>query len=155
MTHGRQQSNTKTQEHNELRVNVSPHKGSPSVSHSPDPLAVCIKKRRPLRDAEDGVIVSSVLVIEVGGVEEVEALQGTLHRQAEAGWPATVAWEPTLRRGRVVGGERLTSHRPFHVAKMISDSVAWCFDGWIRPNSQSVSLGYTPSYVILWFCDKH
>lgn len=85
MTHGRQQSNTKTQEHNELRVNVSPHKGSPSVSHSPDPLAVCIKKRRPLRDAEDGVIVSSVLVIEVGGVEEVEALQGTLHRQAEAG----------------------------------------------------------------------
>lgn len=81
----KQQSNTKTQEHNELRVNVSPHKGSPSVSHSPDPPAVRIKKRRPLRDAEDGVIVSSVLVIEVRGVEEVEALQGTLHCQAEAG----------------------------------------------------------------------
>lgn len=61
-------------------------KMSHSVSHSPDPLSICIKKRRPLwGDAEDGTVVSSVLVIEVRRVEEVKALQGALHRQAEAG----------------------------------------------------------------------
>lgn len=58
----------------------------PSISYSPDPFSVCIKKRRPLWEGtENGVIVSSILVIKVGGVEEVETLQGTLHRQTEAG----------------------------------------------------------------------
>lgn len=71
-----------------------------SVSHSPDPLSVCIKQRRPLWDAEDGVIVSSILIIEVRGVEEVEALQGTLHCQTEAGWAAPVTRQSTLWRGR-------------------------------------------------------
>ena len=69
------------------------------VSHSPDPLSIGIKQRRPLRgEAEDGVIVSRVLVIEVGRVEEVEALQGALHRQTEAGRAAPVARETTLQR---------------------------------------------------------
>lgn len=71
--------------------------------HSPDPLSVRVKNRRPLWDAEDGVVVSSVLVVEVRGVEEVEALQGALHCQAEAGGPAPVTRESTLRRGRTRG----------------------------------------------------
>lgn len=65
--------------------------------HSPDSFSVGVEKRRPLRDAEGGRVVPGVLVVEVGGVEEVEALQGALHRQAEAGRPAAVTRQPTLR----------------------------------------------------------
>ena len=59
---------------------------SDSFSSSPDPLSICVKKGRPLGgNAEVGVIISSILVIKVRGVEKVEALQGTFHRQTEAG----------------------------------------------------------------------
>lgn len=95
-----QQSNALIQRQNVLSVSVSQHKVPLSVSHPPDPFSVRIKKRRPLWDTEDAVIVPSVLVIKVRGVEEVETLQGTLHCQTEAGWAAPVTRETTLWRRR-------------------------------------------------------
>jgi len=71
------------------------------VSHSPNPLCVRIKKRRPLwGGTENHVIVSSILVIEVRGVEEVKALQGALYCQTEAGRPASVTRQTALRGRR-------------------------------------------------------
>lgn len=90
---------------NVVCVHVSPHRVPPPVSHSPNPLSVCIEQRRPLWDAEEGGVVAGVVVIEVRGVEEVEALQGALHRQTEAGRPTAVTREPTLREVREEEGE--------------------------------------------------
>jgi hypothetical protein len=48
----------------------------------------------------EDVVITRVIVVEVGGVEEVKALQSALNRQAETGRPAPVARETTLRERR-------------------------------------------------------
>ena len=82
-----------------ISVKNRSHLLPPSSPHAP---ALHVQRGGPLRGgAEDGAIVPVVLVVEVGRVEEVKALQGALHRQAEAGGPAPVARQPALGWGGV------------------------------------------------------
>lgn len=79
------------------------------ILHSPDPLSICIKDRRPLwGNADDGVIVSGIIVVKVRGVEEVKALQGTLHSQTEARGSTPVTRETALGgKDRMMGIQRV------------------------------------------------
>lgn len=63
--------------------------------------SICIQRWRLLWGTGNaGVVVSSVIVIEVRRVEEVETLQRALHRQTEAGRPTSVTWQTALWRNR-------------------------------------------------------
>lgn len=63
----------------------------------PDPFPICIKYGRPLwREAEDAIVISSVLIVKIRCVKEVKALQSALYCQTKAGRSASVAWESAL-----------------------------------------------------------